>query len=193
MGVLSKQAYQIYIVILFAHASYQNIVLLRRTKNKNFIPFVLLYFTMVVANFVALFFNEFKLLIPFAIIVIPLTFCVLYILVTKKISYRHGQVFELAAKPVEENADGFTPRPYPVGDAEFSRNEIIQFAKFVTKNLIAMGYVEDDRVYLVIVINEWAYSRIRKPKFEAQSYVSFDYSGNVAVNITKKDYNKFKY
>lgn len=192
IGLLSKQATQIYMVILFSHASFQNIALLIKTKNLNFIPFVFLYLIVVIANVTALSCYDVRLLILFSALTIPFVIWVVYVLVMKKISYRSRQVLELAAKPVIENADGFTSRPYPIGNSKVSRETIIQFTRFLTKNLIALEYFEDDRIYLVIEPNEWAYAKLCKPKFENKTYISFDNSGHIAVNIAKKDYNKYK-
>ena len=192
MGILSSDAFKIYQVILFAHASFENTVLFARTRNYGLIPAILLHLNLGTINFIYLFTNEFIVLAPFSVLLFLLVIITLYNYFTKKVSYRHRKVFELAARPVEKTTDGFTPRPYPVGEVHFKKEVITDFAKFLTKNLIAMSYFEKDKIYLVIDQNEWTYARILKPNFKNQTYVSVDYSGKISVNIAKKDYKKYK-
>ena len=177
MGLLSKDAFKIYQIVLFTHASFENGLQLFRTKNYGFIPIVLFHFDLAVTNFIYLFTNAVIILAPFSIAIIPLVIITLYNHITKKVSYRYRKVFELAAKPVTQITDGFTPRPYPVGESDFQKQDIVDFAKYLTKNLIAMSYFEKERTYLVIDPNEWSYARILKPKYKKRTYVSFDYSG----------------
>ena len=60
------------------------------------------------------------------------------------------------------------------------------------RNLIAVPYVEKDRVVFVIT------ERYRKhitniiTDYSDESYVVFDFDGSVSVNITKQDYLKYK-
>lgn len=192
MGILSSDAFKIYQVILFAHASFENAVLFARTRNYGLIPAILLHLNLGAINFIYLFTNEFIVLAPFSFVLFLLVVITLYNYFTKKVSYRHRKVFELAARPVEKTTDGFTPRPYPIGEVQFKKEVITDFANFLTKNLIAMSYFEKDKIYLVIDQNEWTYARIFKPNFKHQTYVSFDNSGKLSVNIAKKDYKKYK-
>jgi len=71
--------------------------------------------------------------------------CVLY---TKRINWRYREILELAANPVDESADGFTPRPFPAGEAKYTKEEIIRFTKFMIKHVIAYPFVEKNRVVL---------------------------------------------
>ncbi len=121
MGILSKDAFKIYQVVLFSHASFENTILLFRTKNYGFIPVVLLHLNLGVINFIYLFTNAPVILVPFSVAMIPLVIITLYNYFTKKVSFRHRKVLELAAKPINNTTDGFTPRPYPVGEVNFKR------------------------------------------------------------------------
>ncbi len=72
--------------------------------------------------------------------------CVLYL--SHKHTLRHRKFLELAAKHVNEAADGFTQRPYPVGNISFSKNELIDFAAFMKKQAIAIPFIEKNNLIL---------------------------------------------
>ena len=44
-----------------------------------------------------------------------------------KLKNHYRKIFELGARPVENQNDGFTTRPYPAGKAEYTRNELLGF------------------------------------------------------------------
>lgn len=107
--------------------------------------------------------------------------------------YRYLRIFlEWAAKSVYDTNDGYTGRPYPAGKASYSKNEIVEFAKYMNKNLIATSYIKDDRVILVFSNGMFQYILFLKPNLQKVTYVSFDYEGNSSVYIAKKDYRKYK-
>lgn len=112
--------------------------------------------------------------------------------VSKKVKWRKREILELAAHPVEDAKNGFTARPKPAGKAEFSREDILGFARFLAKNLIAIPYVEKDRVVLVIPKNRLKHIFNLKNDCSNETYISFAYNGNVTVNITKQDYLQYK-
>ncbi len=114
------------------------------------------------------------------------------ILKSKRIAWRYREILELAAKPIDESADGFTPRPFPAGTAQYSKEEILGFTKFMIKHVIAYPFVEKDRIVLVIPENMFAYMLLLKRGYKKDTYVTFDFDGNVTVSIAKKDYQKYK-
>ena len=192
MGLFGKNSLRIYEIIIFTHAGFENTILLFRSRNKAFTPVVLLYINAAAVNFLALFSASETVLIILGIISALLVPVVIYVYASKKISFRQRKVLETAAKPVNEAADGFTPRPLSAGEIQFSRQEISGFSEYLSKNLIAISYFEEHKVYFVIDPNELTYAKLFKPKFQNQTYVSFDYSGKVSVNIAGKDYKKYK-
>ncbi len=113
-----------------------------------------------------------------------------YFLITKRLRWRYRDILELAAKPVNETADGFTARPLPVGTAHYTKEEIIHFGKYLSKNLIAFPFIEKNRIYLMI--NSSGIFFYRKPKIQKDTFISFDMGGNISVNIAKKDYKKYR-
>ena len=116
----------------------------------------------------------------------------MYVLFSKKINWRYREILELAANPVDESADGFTPRAFPAGEARYTKEEIIGFTKFMIKHVIAYPFVEENRVVLVVPENMFVYMLFLKRGYKKDTYVTFDFKGNVSVTIAKKDYQKYK-
>jgi len=106
--------------------------------------------------------------------------------------FRHLPLFlEMAAQPIIAATNGYTSRPFPVGKLHYSKDKIIQFAKYLHKELIATTYVQDDRVILVFSNGLFQYIPFLKPDFNHLSYVSFNYQGEIAVNFARRDYKKY--
>ena len=123
--------------------------------------------------------------------------CAVWLLVLsaqKKTKWKGSEMFELAARPVEESANGFTDRPRPAGTAEYTRTQLLDFTEFVKRNLIAVPFLEEDRVVFTIVRmgDELAYLLNPSYSYENRTWVAFDFNGRVSVNISKKDYLQYK-
>jgi len=116
----------------------------------------------------------------------------IYIIATRRIKGRYREVLELAARPVSDTADGFTPRPYPAGEAKYTKEELKTFSKFVLKHRIAFPYKEGDRTVLIVNENMFIHFLIKKKNYQKDTNVTFDSDGHVSVNITEKDYKKYK-
>lgn len=130
-------------------------------------------------------------------------FLVIYILLlpvlgyyafTKKIKWRGREILELVATPVEEVGNGYTPRPLPAGKLEYTRNELLAFAEFVRRNLIAITFNEGQRVVMVVVKmgEEFRYMLGLHNHIQDETWVSFDIEGEVSVNISHCDYLEFR-
>ena len=115
---------------------------------------------------------------------------IVYLVATKKIKWRGREVFELAAESVEQVGNGYTPRPRPVGKVEFTKQEILAFARFVTRNLIAIAFVGPKGVTFVPVKmgDEFTYLLRMRGSFLDATWISFDFDGDVSVHISQKDY-----
>ena len=111
-----------------------------------------------------------------------------------KIKWRGREVFELAALNVEDVSEGFTTRPLPAGKIEGSKTQILGFAEFLKRNLVAMIYIEKSKVVLVPVMTGREYGVLYRmhDDYLNKSWVSIDFQGNVSVNITKKDYLSYQ-
>jgi hypothetical protein len=117
-----------------------------------------------------------------------------YYAFTKKIKWRGREILELAAAPVEEVRNGYTPRPLPAGKLVYTKNELLEFAEFVRRNLIAIPYNEGQRIVMVVVKmgEEFRYMLGLHDQFQNETWVSFDFEGEVSVNISQRDYLEFR-
>lgn len=129
--------------------------------------------------------------------IIFLLFLILFFLVwiiilffTKKMKWRGREILEMAAGPVEDTGGGYTTRPLPAGKTEFTQRQIIQFAKFAMRHLIAVPYTGKDKVVFVPVITgrEFAFIMGLKSDYTDETWVAFDFNGDVSVNISHRDY-----
>ncbi len=102
------------------------------------------------------------------------------------------QVLELAAKPVNGLEDGFTRRPFPAGAVNAPRDVIVGFGNFLMKHWLVTSYIENERVVLALNGFSWHYFFFRKLDFQKITHITFENSGNVSVNISQKDYRKFR-
>lgn len=98
-------------------------------------------------------------------------------------------IFELAAAKVDDVADGFTGRPYVVGKANYSKEEIESFARFMQASELTKTRIEGDKVILTFSLTT---SPLTKSPLQKLSYVSFDAKGNISVQISKADYQQYK-
>jgi hypothetical protein len=116
-----------------------------------------------------------------------------YLMVTRKYKWRGREILELAAAPVDEPGDGFTERPRPSGKIEYSKGELLGFAQFALKNLIAMPFIDTNRVILIPATLLRAYLHLfgLRPDLSRDTWVSLDFEGRVSVNISKKDYYNY--
>jgi len=135
---------------------------------------------------------------PFLGFAVLLTFVFLVWMIllvpTKKIKWRGREVLEMAAASVEETGNGYTSRPLPAGRVEFSQQEIMEFANFARRNLIAVSYVGKDKVIFVPVMmgQEFGFIMGLKSDYTDETWVSFDFEGNVTVNISHRAYLEYK-
>lgn len=114
----------------------------------------------------------------------------LYLLLTRQIKWRGREILELAAEPVEENGDGYTARPRPVGRVEYTREQIRGFARFLSRYLIALPYESAKNITLVPVKMGEEYGRILglSGDYRDATWVNFDLNGEVSVHIAREDY-----
>ena len=117
-----------------------------------------------------------------------------YHLINRKIKWRGQEVFELAAMPIEDTGNNYTARPRPAGQTQVSKTEMIRFVDFITENLIAFAFREENRIVFVPVLpgKDTPYLFGLRKDYLEDTWVAIDYDGNVSVNITEKDYLIFK-
>ena len=130
----------------------------------------------------------------FLVIMYILMLVVGYLTINRKLRWRGEEVFELAAMPVEDIGDSFSARPRPAGNVPVSKTEMIRFVEFMTRNLIAFAFREENRVIFVPTLpgNDLPYLLGIKKDYLNDTWVAIDYEGNITVNITEEDYLLFK-
>jgi len=128
----------------------------------------------------------------YRVVIVILILFFFYMIYKKKLKNYYKSILELAARPVDDTQNGFTSRPYPAGSAEYSPQEITEFAKYCAKNLIAMPYLEENKVILVLAMDKLKDILWSRNNYAESSYISFDAQGKVEVNIAQKEYRKYK-
>jgi hypothetical protein len=123
-------------------------------------------------------------------------FNLIYIAFSWSILYSHEKLeanarrlFKLASELIFETSDGFTNRPYSAGTAEYSREEILGFARFLNGKNIIRSVTKQDSVILTFSMG---ISPLKYPALTSISYVTFDYEGKISVHISKYDYKRYK-
>ena len=162
-----------------------------RTKNPVYIVAILSII------FVALFLwaaaNHISHLIPLSgVLVLFFSFWQVYLLFTRKLKWREREILELAAKSINNMTDGFTARPHPAGKIEYSKEDILKFAKFIYRHLIAVPYFEDNRIVIAITGKIYKHILNMKKGYSKNSWISIDFEGTVSVNISQKTYLRYK-
>lgn len=114
--------------------------------------------------------------------------------VTKRIKWRGREVLELAAASVEQTHNGYTGRPLPVGKTDFNQRQILGFAEFARRHLIAATYVGRDRVAFVPVQEgkEPPFILGLRGDYTGETWVCFDFAGNVSANVSRHDYLDYR-
>lgn len=118
------------------------------------------------------------------------TLMIIYIM-QKKMKWRSREVLEMAAIPIDDVKNGFTRRPLQAGRADYSPEELIAFASFLRKSLIAIPVRETNRIIFIVNIpwNRLLFSIMR---YEDRTWIAFDNDGNVSVNISQDDYFMYR-
>jgi len=114
------------------------------------------------------------------------------VFISKKINWRYREILELAARPVDGTADGFTPRPFPSGNADYSRQDALGLANFLKKYVIAYPFIEKERVVFVIPRVMWTFMLGIKRNYDNETYIAFSDSGHISVRMAKSDYQLYK-
>jgi hypothetical protein len=136
--------------------------------------------------------TEIRMVIAFCLV--AATVWLLYLVFTRRSKWRGRELFELASASTVVAPDGFTARPRHAGSFEYTREELKGFAEFLRRNLVAMPFKEDNRIVFVPVKGGTEFSYLVSPgKFkESRTWIGFDFSGNITVNISRRDYLDYR-
>jgi hypothetical protein len=98
------------------------------------------------------------------------------------------RLFRLAAELIRDTSGGFTERPYSAGKLTFSRDELLGFARYVNGKYVAKTLHLEDRIYFTFSMNK---SLVRLDDPKEVSHVAIDFTGNISVVISAKDYRDY--
>lgn len=131
---------------------------------------------------------------PLILIVIIELAVLIYIIVTKRLRWRGREIMELTAMHIDETSSGYTSRPRPLGNIEYSPQELMGFSAYLKKKLIAFPFKETTRTVLVPISTGDEYKIVLTSisDYTQYSWVAFDKEGSVTAYISKKDYLKYK-
>jgi len=188
------------IFIAFAYGIYAILSLVYnfRTDNHWFlVPFVF-QCTMIVFFLMAPRFGAFPIseesFKPLILLFLVEMAALVYIIRSKKLKWRGWEILEMAARNVDDTTNGFTERPKALGKIECTNTELAGFTHFMKSNLIAWPIHEMNRVVFVPIAtgNEYRLPLGISKDFSENTWIAIDREGNVTVQISKKDYLKYK-
>jgi hypothetical protein len=118
----------------------------------------------------------------------------IYMMITKRSKWRGRDIMEAAAQTVDVGENSYTARPRPVSRINIDKEQLFAFAKYLKKNLIAMPYYNHEKVIFVPVKMGEEYGILFGPNISYwdRTWISFEYSGDVSVNISKDYYLDYK-
>lgn len=176
--------------VLFASGAGLFFFLWVRTRNAGYLVLLLLEGLLALRNLIE--FRDETLVLGFRIIVLAVLLVFLVLLFRGRFRWYYREILDRAAQPVRGAADGFTPRPLPLGKAPADFEQLQEFGKFLARNLIAFPYFQDDRLILVLSRSKpLDLLNLRKHYLE-DTYISFDTSGNAEVNIARREYDLYR-
>ena len=192
-----QAAFSFAAIFFWVYASY-SILTYIRTGNAGFVVVALFQFSAGLVTFATpggAFRGESPGIVLF-LVALEIFFVVWLVILTatKRIKWRGREILEMAAAPIEDIGNGYTPRPLPAGKTEYTKAQILEFAEFTRCNLIAATYVGRGKVVFVPVMvgREFGFIVGLKRDYTDETWVAFDFEGKVTVNISHRDYLEYK-
>lgn len=186
---LGERLEHLYLGIFFAIGACCYVIALMRTRNISYI-YLIMSLTCVSLTYLLYPYDP-SMSAIFAYLGLASIITLVTMISRKKIRNRHNDLLEYAACSVADDTDGFTQRPYAIGEVHYSKEEIKGFAKYLLRRSIAFPYFERDRVVVVIPKSILLHILYVKRSYKGEMFISFDYEGRISVNIAKKDYEKY--
>jgi len=189
--VLDLRTFRLIQAVVMTWAALQQLIFFVRIRNPRFVIPLLLFVDFALANY-ADWFRANTLRDVLAVLFFPLLIASLFLLFKNGFMFQSRKILELAARSVKGAEDGYTHRPFPAGEVSAGREEIIAFAKYLRRQLIAYSHISGDRVYLAISDNSWRYVFNLLPRPGKATYASFEHNGRISVHMAEKDYRKYR-
>lgn len=113
---------------------------------------------------------------------------------TGKFKWRGRDLFELVARNVDTEDNGYTSRPHPAGKLDYSMSEVNEFVNFLQSRLIGLAVIDSKKIYLVPVKSGYEPFMLIKSgnRLLESSWISFQEDGEIAVHISKADYLDYR-
>jgi len=199
VGVLFgvEAAFIFFAVFLWGYATYTLLIFIR-TQNTSFIIVTLFQISsgLVAISMPAVINDPANKGVTIFFLICELFFLVWVLIqvATRRMKWRGREILELVADPVDDIGNGYTARPLPAGKTEFTQRQIMEFAEFARRNLIAVSYIGKEKVVFVPVMTgrEFGFVMGLKSDYTDETWVAFDFDGNVSVNISHRDYLEYK-
>lgn len=186
------------IAIIFGIYGLMSLAYLRKTENLWFLaPFAfqttVILFVMLAPK-VGIFPVQVSSFGPLVILMASLMVLLIYVLLTKKLKWRGREMLELAAQHVSDTSEGFTDRPKPLGRIDYNPSELAGFILFIKSHLIAWPKEEKERILMILVSggDEYRLPLGISDDYTENTWVAFDKAGNISVQLSKKDYMKYR-
>lgn len=120
---------------------------------------------------------------------------ILFILINWKSFYSHERfetnsrrLFRLASERIYKTENGYTERPYSGGKADFTKDELLGFIRFLHGNYIIRPFYYEDYVCLSFSMNK---SLVVITDGREVSHVMIGNDGRVTVKVSDKDYRDY--
>ena len=118
----------------------------------------------------------------------------IFLLGRKKIKWKGREVMELAAREVEEGEGSYTERPKPFDKIDINRFELIDFAKFLNRNLIFLTNTDENGITMMPIKEGKEYSLIfGDPSLPDNTWIKIDNDGRITLKVSQQDYLDYKY
>ncbi len=99
------------------------------------------------------------------------------------------RLFKLAAREVSGEQNGFTGRPYQIGEHPYEKNQLYGLASFLEAKKICVAEFPVNGMRFIFSMG---ISPLNKKLRDTLSYVSFGENGKLTVFISEHDYRQYK-
>jgi hypothetical protein len=99
------------------------------------------------------------------------------------------RLFRLAVERIQKTSDGFTYRPYFVGEIGVSLEELRGFLRFMEGKYITRIFMEENCAFLAFSLNKSLFS-VKNPR--EVSYISISGDGAMTVFVSEADYRQYR-
>lgn len=194
LKMVSFSAAYLFLLPLFVIVAIINFLSYERTKNMGYLLIVVAMSLMTVMSILVVVYGKAapKPIMAVVVVMMVMTFpFIFYMMLTKRLKWRKREMLELAARNVNETESGYTHRPFPAGQIDYTRNQLDAFTDFLRVKMIAIPIFEDGSFHLVMNTS-YGFVLGFNNTFSNKTHVTIDIDGNVLVHICKADYLLYK-